>query len=92
MARLIKTFPTNDCSICIEAPQMYEVDNHPNIEILTHTEVRKVNPTTDGFKVRLVKKAKFIDEEKCTGCGECMKACPVTVSHEWMARSVGRGN
>ena len=82
MARLDKTFPTNDCSICIEAPQMYEVDNHPNIEILTHTEVRKVSPTTDGFKVRLVKKAKFIDEEKCTGCGECMKACPVTVSHE----------
>ena len=82
MARLDKTFPTNDCSICIEAPQMYEVDNHSNIEILTHTEVRKVSPTTDGFKVRLVKKAKFIDEEKCTGCGECMKACPVTVSHE----------
>ena len=82
MARLDKTFPTNDCSICIEAPQMYEVDNHPNIEILTHTEVRRVSPTTDGFKVRLVKKAKFIDEEKCTGCGECMKACPVTVSHD----------
>ncbi len=82
MARLDKTFPTNDCSICIEAPQMYEVDNHPNIEILTNTEVRKVNPTSQGFKVRLIKKAKFIDEERCTGCGECMKACPVTVSHE----------
>jgi heterodisulfide reductase subunit A len=82
MARLDKTFPTNDCSICIEAPQMYEVDNHPNIEIMTHTEVRKVSASNGGFKVRLVKKAKFIDEEKCTGCGECMKACPVTVPHE----------
>jgi len=82
MARLDKTFPTNDCSICIEAPQMYEVDNHPNIEILTNTELRKVSAANGGFQVRLVKKAKFVDEEKCTGCGECMKACPVTVAHE----------
>ena len=82
MARLDKTFPTNDCSICIEAPQMYEVDNHPNIEILTNTEVRKVNKADGGFKVRLVRKARFVDEEKCTGCGACMEACPVTVPHE----------
>ncbi|MCP4665262.1 MAG: CoB--CoM heterodisulfide reductase iron-sulfur subunit A family protein, partial [Deltaproteobacteria bacterium] len=79
MARLDKTFPTNDCSICIEAPQMYEVDNHPNIEILTNTEVRKVKKTDGGFKVRLVQKAKYIDEEKCTGCGACMDACPVSL-------------
>ena len=61
---------------------MYEVDNHPNIEILTNTEVRKVSAANGGFKVRLVKKAKFIDEEKCTGCGECVEACPVTVPDE----------
>jgi heterodisulfide reductase subunit A len=82
MARLDKTFPTNDCSICIEAPQMYEVDNHPNIEILTNTEVRKVKKTGNNFEVRLVKKAKFIDEEKCTGCGACMEACPVSIPDE----------
>lgn len=82
MARLDKTFPTNDCSICIEAPQMYEVDNHPNIEILTSTEVRKVGRANGLFKVRLVKKAKFIDEEKCTGCRACMDACPVSVPDE----------
>jgi heterodisulfide reductase subunit A2 len=82
MARLDKTFPTNDCSICIEAPQMYEVDNHPNIEILTNTEVRKVATGNGLFKVRLVKKAKFIDEEKCTGCRACMDACPVSVPDE----------
>jgi heterodisulfide reductase subunit A len=82
MARLDKTFPTNDCSICIEAPQMYEVDNHPNIEIHTNTEVRKVSKSNGGFKVRLVKKAKFIDEEKCTGCRACMEACPVSVPDE----------
>ncbi|MBN1276762.1 MAG: CoB--CoM heterodisulfide reductase iron-sulfur subunit A family protein [Deltaproteobacteria bacterium] len=82
MARLDKTFPTNDCSICIEAPQMYEVDNESNIEILTNTEVRKVKKTAAGFEVRLIKKAKFIDEEKCTGCGACIEACPVSIPDE----------
>jgi heterodisulfide reductase subunit A len=79
MARLDKTFPTNDCSICIEAPQMYEVDNHENIEILTNTEVRKVKKVNGSFKVKLVRKAKYVDEEKCTGCGACAEACPVSV-------------
>jgi len=82
MARLDKTFPTNDCSICIEAPQMYEVDNHPNIEILSNTEVRKVKKADGGFKVRLVKKARFVDEDVCTGCGACVEACPVTLPDE----------
>lgn len=89
MARLDKTFPTNDCSICIEAPLMYEVDNHPNIEILTNTDVRKVNPVNGGFKVRLVKKARFVDEEKCTGCGACVRACPVSLPHEMDGRIFG---
>jgi heterodisulfide reductase subunit A2 len=82
MARLDKTFPTNDCSICIEAPKMYEVDNHPQIEILSNTEVRKVKKKEDGFQVRLVKKARFVDEEKCTGCGACIEACPVGIPDE----------
>jgi len=89
MARLDKTFPTNDCSICIEAPQMYEVDNHANIEILTNTDVRKVKKTDNSFKVRLVKKAKFIDEEKCTGCGACIDACPVSIPDEMDGRIFG---
>jgi heterodisulfide reductase subunit A len=79
MARLDKTFPTNDCSICIEAPQMYEVDNHENIEILTNTEVRKVKKVNGTFKVQLNQKARYVDEEKCTGCGACVEACPVSV-------------
>jgi heterodisulfide reductase subunit A len=82
MARLDKTFPTNDCSICIEAPQIYEVNNHPDIEILTNTEVRRVKKSDGMFKVRLVKKAKFIDEEKCTGCRACVEACPVSLPDE----------
>lgn len=82
MARLDKTFPTNDCSICIEAPQMYEVDNHPNIEIISNCEVRRVQKSNGTFKVRMLKKAKFIDEEKCTGCGACVEACPVSLPDE----------
>jgi heterodisulfide reductase subunit A len=61
---------------------MYEVDNHPNIEILTNTEVRKVKKANGSFRVRLVRKARFIDEDKCTGCGACVEACPVAVSDE----------
>jgi len=79
MARLDKTFPTNDCSICIEAPLMFEVDNHPNIEILTNTDVRKVKKKNDAFDVKLVKKATFVDEDSCTGCGSCVEACPVSL-------------
>jgi len=79
MARLDKTFPTNDCSICIESPLMYEVDNHPGIEILTDTEIRRVRNENGIFKIRLLKKARWIDEEKCTGCGSCVEACPVSV-------------
>ena len=82
MARLDKTFPTNDCSICIESPLMYEVDNHSKIEILTNTEVRRVNKSNGTFTVRLLRKAKFIDEEKCTGCGACMEVCPVSIPDE----------
>jgi heterodisulfide reductase subunit A len=82
MARLDKTFPTNDCSICIEAPQMFDVDNHENIEILTNTEVKKVKRANGMFSVRLLKKATYVDEEKCTGCGSCVEACPVSVPDE----------
>jgi heterodisulfide reductase subunit A len=79
MARLDKTFPTNDCSICIEAPQMFDVDNHDNITILTNTEVKKVKRSNGLFSVRLLKRARYVDEDKCTGCGACVEACPVSV-------------
>ncbi len=82
MARLDKTFPTNDCSICIEAPKMYDIQKNPNIHLLTNCEIRRVNDNAGIFKVRIVKKPRFIDEEKCKGCGKCTEACPVSVPDE----------
>jgi heterodisulfide reductase subunit A len=82
MARLDKTFPTNDCSICIEAPKMYEVQKHPNIELMTYTSVKRARLKDGKFRVRLVQRPRFVDPEKCKGCGKCEEACPVEVPDE----------
>lgn len=76
MAQLDKTLPTNDCSICIEAPKMVEVARHPNIKLLSYSEVVNVEGSVGNFKVRVLKKPRYVDEEKCNGCGECVAACP----------------
>jgi heterodisulfide reductase subunit A len=89
MARLDKTFPTNDCSICIEAPKMYEVKSHENIEIVANADVRKVEAVDGHFKVRVLKRARFIDEEVCNACGKCVEKCPVTIPDELDARIGG---
>jgi len=77
MAQLDKTFPTNDCSMCIESPKFIECSRHPNIEILTYAEVDKVEGEAGDFKVTLRKKPRYIDEDKCTGCTTCVEYCPV---------------
>ncbi|MGB2954777.1 MAG: CoB--CoM heterodisulfide reductase iron-sulfur subunit A family protein, partial [Anaerolineales bacterium] len=79
MAQLDKTFPTNDCSMCIESPKFIECDRHPNIEILTYTEVDSVEGEAGDFKVTLIKKPRYIIEDKCTGCTVCVEYCPVQV-------------
>ena len=76
MAQLDKTFPTNDCALCILAPKMVEVFRNPNIELLTYHEVKKVIGEPGDFTVSVLKKPRFIDETKCKGCGDCAAKCP----------------
>ena len=79
MSQLDKTFPTNDCSMCIESPKFIECARHPNIEIITYTEVERVEGEAGDFKVTLLKKPRYIIEEKCTGCNICVDYCPVKI-------------
>jgi heterodisulfide reductase subunit A len=83
MASLDKTFPTNDCSICIEAPKMVEAKRHPKIELLTYCEVIDLKGSVGNFQVKILKKPRFVDEEKCSGCGKCTDVCPVEVPNEF---------
>jgi heterodisulfide reductase subunit A len=76
MAQLDKTFPTNDCSMCIESPKFIECKRHPNIEIMTYTEVDSVEGEKGDFNVSLTKKPTYVDENICTGCGSCAQYCP----------------
>ncbi|MFX1409522.1 MAG: hydrogenase iron-sulfur subunit [Promethearchaeota archaeon] len=77
MAQLDKTFPTLDCSICILAPKMVEVSRHPNVELLAYSEVGGVSGKAGDFKVKVIKKARYVDWDKCTGCGACSEKCPM---------------
>ncbi|MHA1369503.1 MAG: FAD-dependent oxidoreductase [Promethearchaeota archaeon] len=78
MAQLDKTFPTNDCSLCILAPKMVEVYRNPSITLYQNTEIRDIEFLNDGnIKVTLVKKRMGIDESTCKNCGECYNVCPV---------------
>ncbi|MHB1345701.1 MAG: FAD-dependent oxidoreductase [Thermoleophilia bacterium] len=83
MAQLDKTFPTNDCSMCIESPKFIECDRHPNIEILTYTEVDTVEGEAGDFDVTLIKKPRYVREDVCTGCNTCVEYCPVMVPDEY---------
>jgi heterodisulfide reductase subunit A len=83
MAALDKTFPTLDCSICIEGPKMVDCGRHPNIEILANAELVKVDGYIGNFKVKVRKKARYVIPDRCTGCGECKDACPIEYPNEW---------
>lgn len=77
MAQLDKTFPTNDCSMCILAPKLVGAGRHHNIELITNAEVSEILGEPGNFKVKVLKHARSVDEDKCTGCGACTQACPI---------------
>ena len=77
MAQLDKTFPTNDCAMCTLAPRMVDCGRHPDIEKLIYSEVESIEGQAGNFKVSIRKKARSVDPDKCTGCGECVEQCLV---------------
>jgi heterodisulfide reductase subunit A len=83
MAKFDKTFPTLDCAACILTPKMTAVASHPNITLLTYSEVEEVDGYVGNFKVKIRKKARYVDPERCTACAECEKVCPVSVPSEF---------
>lgn len=80
MSMLDKTFPTLDCSACILTPKMTEVGKHPNIELLSWSEVKEVSGFVGNFKAKIRKKARYVDIDKCNGCGACWENCPTTIT------------
>ncbi|WXG46389.1 MAG: CoB-CoM heterodisulfide reductase HdrA2 [Candidatus Atabeyarchaeum deiterrae] len=82
MARIDKTFPTMDCSICILAPKMSDAGHHPNIELLTNSEVVEVKGYIGNFHARVLRKPRYVKKD-CSACGECIKVCPVVVPNEF---------
>ncbi len=76
MARLDKTFPTNDCSMCILSPKLVEAARHRNIEMLTLADVEKLEGEPGRFTVKMRLRARYVDPAKCTGCGVCLENCP----------------
>jgi heterodisulfide reductase subunit A len=83
MAQLDKTFPTNDCATCILSPKMVECDRHPLITIHTLSEVQAVTGEAGDFAVRVLKRARYVDEHECTACGDCARACPIVKRDEF---------
>ncbi len=83
MAQLDKTFPTLDCSACISTPKMVDTANHPNINLLTYSEIVRVEGKPGKFKVTVKRKPRFVDVTKCTGCGDCAAQCPVILPNEF---------
>ena len=77
MAQLDKTFPTNDCSMCILSPKLVATGRHPNITILTNAEITGLEGEAGNFEVKLRKKSRYIIEDKCNGCGICAQKCPI---------------
>ncbi len=89
MAQFDKTFPTLDCSACILTPKMSEVGQHENVTMLTYSELEEVSGSVGNFKVKIRKKARYVDYDKCTGCGICIEKCPRKVIDDVFEAGMG---
>ncbi len=85
MAQLDKTFPTNDCSMCIMSPKLVEVGRHINIELITLAEITDVRGEQGNFEVDVFQKARYVDMTKCIACGACAEKCPKKVEDTYNA-------
>ena len=83
MTQLDKTFPTNDCAMCILAPKLVTAGRHPNIELVMGAKIKSLEGEEGHFKVTMVRRPRYVNEEKCTGCGVCAQKCPVEAIDEF---------
>jgi len=83
MTQLDKTFPTNDCAMCILAPKLVTAGRHPNIELVMGAKIKKLEGKEGHFKVTMTRRPRYVNEEKCTGCGVCAQKCPVEAIDEF---------
>jgi len=83
MAQLDKTFPTNDCAMCILSPKLVDVGGNRNVSIIANADVQSVEGEPGSFRVKVLKRARYVDESRCTGCRVCMSKCPVRIPDEY---------
>jgi len=86
MAQLDKTFPTLDCAACIMTPKMVDAGRHKNIKLLTFSEIKGIFRKGKDFRVKILRKPRYVDETTCTGCGACAQLCPVEVPNDFDER------
>jgi heterodisulfide reductase subunit A len=92
MAQLDKTFPTNDCSMCIMAPKLVATGRHHNIETITFSEIDEIKGEPGNFTVKIKKHPRRVNLEKCTGCGVCAQKCPMEAIDEYNERLIPRSS
>jgi heterodisulfide reductase subunit A-like polyferredoxin len=90
MAQLDKTFPTNDCAMCIMSPKLVETGRHLNIEIITTADLEQVNGEPGNFTATIRQHPRYVDAKKCTGCGDCAAKCPIPLPDEFNAGMMQR--
>lgn len=83
MSQLDKTFPTNDCSLCIISPKLVEVGRHLNIELIPTSDLEAIEGEPGRFRARVLQRPRYVDMEKCTSCGDCASVCPVELPNEY---------